>query len=111
MYSGLKLKHWIDIEKLDWRSLSANPNAIPLLEQNLDKIEWNYLSGNPNAIHLLEKNIDKIRWEYLSFNPNAIRLLEAKQAINKLDRPSYLCREISNQALKPSCYNQTLLRV
>ena len=35
----------------------------------------------------------------------------AKQAINKLDRPSYLCREISNQALKPSCYNQTLLRV
>jgi hypothetical protein len=35
----------------------------------------------------------------------------AKQAINKLERPSYLCREISNQALKPSCYNQTLLRV
>ena len=23
-------------------------------------------------------------------------------------RPSYLCRETSNQALKPSCYNQTL---
>jgi hypothetical protein len=31
----------------------------------------------------------------------------AEKAINKLERPSYLCRE-SNQALKPSCYNQTL---
>ena len=31
----------------------------------------------------------------------------AEKAINKLERPSYLCRE-SNQALKPSCYKQTL---
>ena len=35
----------------------------------------------------------------------------AKQAINKLERPSYLCRETSNQALLPSCYKQTLLQV
>jgi hypothetical protein len=35
----------------------------------------------------------------------------ANNAINKLERPSYLCRETSNQALKPSCYNQTLLQV
>ena len=59
----------------------------------------------------------------------------SKNAINKLERPSYLCRETnfdirskslgvsvsrrcretkhetSNQALKPSCYNQTLLQV
>ena len=35
----------------------------------------------------------------------------AKNAINKLERPSYLCRETSNQALKPSCYKQTLLQV
>jgi len=31
----------------------------------------------------------------------------ALKAINKLERPSYLCRE-SNQALKPRCYKQTL---
>ena len=31
----------------------------------------------------------------------------ALKAVNKLERPSYLCRE-SNQALKPSCYKQTL---
>jgi len=35
----------------------------------------------------------------------------ANNAINKLERPTYLCRETSNQALKPSCYNQTLLQV
>ena len=33
----------------------------------------------------------------------------AKNAINKLERPNYLCRETtSNQALLPSCYKQTL---
>jgi hypothetical protein len=31
----------------------------------------------------------------------------AENVIKKLERPSYLCRE-SNQALKPSCYKQTL---
>ena len=50
--------------------LSQNPNAIHLLEKNIDKINWTYLSYNPNAIHLLEKNIDKINWSRLSNNPN-----------------------------------------
>ena len=30
-----KLRDWIPIEKLSWRVLSENPNAIHLLEQNL----------------------------------------------------------------------------
>jgi hypothetical protein len=33
------------------------------------------LSQNPNAIHILEKNIDQINWFWLSENPNAIHLL------------------------------------
>jgi len=33
--------------------LSRNPNAIHLLEQNLDKVSSEGLSQNPNAIHLL----------------------------------------------------------
>ena len=33
----------------------------------------------------------------------------AETAINKLERPSYLCREIkSNQAVLPNCYKQTI---
>jgi len=63
---------------VDWTALSANPNAVPLLEKNLDKVDWNWplLSRNPNAIHLLEKNLDKVMWTSLSANPNAIPILE-----------------------------------
>ena len=34
--------------------LSTNPNAIPLLEKNMDKIKWPELCRNPNAVHLLQ---------------------------------------------------------
>ena len=65
-----KLRDWITIEKLSWNYLSANPNAIHILEQNIDKIDWFRISLNPNAIHLLEQNMDKIVWSYLSRNPS-----------------------------------------
>jgi hypothetical protein len=58
---------------LDWEELSKNPNAIQLLEQNLDKMTtkcWEWLSFNPNAIHILEKNLDKVRWDWLSLFGN-----------------------------------------
>jgi hypothetical protein len=71
---GYKFYDWIDQDKIYWRWLSSNPNAIHLLEQNPDKINWFYLSKNPNAIHILEKNPDKICWYALSTNPNAIQL-------------------------------------
>jgi hypothetical protein len=32
----------------------------------------------------------------------------ADNAINNIERPSYLCRETSNQGTLPSVYNQTL---
>ena len=65
-----------NIEKINWFGLSWNPNAIHLLEQNMEKVNWNCLSENQNAIPLLEKNMDKISWVWLSGNPNAIHLLE-----------------------------------
>jgi len=30
------------------------------IEKNIDKIDWYILSYNPNAMHLLEKNMDYI---------------------------------------------------
>ena len=38
--AGLKLLDWVDLDKLDWECLSRNPNAIHLLEKNLDKVDW-----------------------------------------------------------------------
>jgi hypothetical protein len=32
----------------------------------------------------------------------------ARNAINNIERPSYLCRETSNQSTSTSAYNQTL---
>jgi len=68
---------------VNWSRLSRNPNAIPILEQNLNKVNWVYLSANPNAIHILEQNMDKVYWNYLSENPKAIHLLE--QNMDKID--------------------------
>ena len=75
----LKLRDWIDINKIDWNGLSFNPNAIKLLKKNQDKINWEYLSLNPNAIELLKENLNKINWSSLSRNPNAIELLKKNQ--------------------------------
>jgi hypothetical protein len=66
----MKLHEWVQIGKVNWQGLSRNPNAIQLLEKNLDKVIRWALSGNPNAIQLLEKNLDKVDWWALSFNPN-----------------------------------------
>lgn len=58
--------------------LCLNPSAIPIIEQYLDKLtpfEWMCLSSNPNAVHILEKNMDKICWSVLCKNPNAIHLI------------------------------------
>ena len=41
--------------KVNWKTLSINPNAIYILENNLDKVNWDNLSLNPNAMHLLFK--------------------------------------------------------
>jgi len=71
-YKYLKLLDWIPLEKLDFEYLSLNPNAIFILEKNINKINWYLLSKNPNAIDLLNHHINKIDWYSLSTNPNAI---------------------------------------
>ena len=53
---------------IDWRVLSNNPNAISILEENINKIYWDVLSLNENAIRILEKNLDKIDWSNLCCN-------------------------------------------
>jgi hypothetical protein len=75
----LKLRDWVDINKIDWNGLSLNTNAIDLLKENKDNINWNFLSENKNAINILEENKNKINWNWLSGNPNAIELLNINQ--------------------------------
>ena len=69
MRLGWRLAAIISSVVVNWYSLSTNPAAIQLLEEDLDYISWHSLSSNPAAIHLLEKNLDKIEWDSLSLNP------------------------------------------
>jgi hypothetical protein len=69
-------------EILNWKDLSANPEAIELLKANEGRINWKGLSRNhnPEAIELLKENPGKIDYEELSLNTNsdAIELLKQK---------------------------------
>ncbi len=73
-----KLLDWIDKSNFDWNNLSQNPNAMYLVEKNLDKINLVYMYGNKSewAVNLLSQNHTKIRWDWLSANPFAIGLLK-----------------------------------
>ena len=42
----MKLRDWIDINKINWDFLSLNKNAIELLKANPDKIDWEELFIN-----------------------------------------------------------------
>lgn len=75
-----ELLHWIDPNKLVWKSLSANENAVNYIFKDQDKIDWVEFSKNESddAIDYLEKNKDKIIWTSLAGNKNknAIKLLK-----------------------------------
>lgn len=65
------------------QKLSRNPFAVDMLERHIDKISWNDFVNNPNAIHVVEKNLDlcfkAINWRGRSDllrHPNFIHILE-----------------------------------
>jgi|UniRef100_A0A6C0B9Y7 hypothetical protein len=61
----------------DWKSLSKNPKAIPILIKNINHIDWKQLCMNPckEAIDLLMQYPEKIDWLTFSSNPYAIDIL------------------------------------
>jgi hypothetical protein len=79
------LRDWINPELLDWETLSANPNAITMLEQNIELIDWRALSGNPNATHILKQNQDKIHWATLCGNTDSRAILLLEQNPDKIN--------------------------
>lgn len=57
----------LDSKNLKWDALSANPNALPLLEQRIHKIDWEEASSNL-SIPFLEQHLDKVVWEVFCCN-------------------------------------------
>lgn len=73
-----ELRYWIPRDRLNYNSLSLNPNAVGILGKQCFFINWKYFSANPYAIDILEKNINRLNWCYLSKNKNAIHILKQK---------------------------------
>jgi len=71
--------------KIVWFNFSKNPKAIRVIEKELrvrpENVEWSSLSGNHAAIRILENNIDKIVWSVFSSNSNAGELLKTQVEI------------------------------
>jgi len=73
-------------DKVDWETVSRNPNAMPLIEQHLEQrlnqLDWVLLSGNPSVMTLLSKphlfRLCKYRLQSypLTDNPNVMPFLE-----------------------------------
>jgi hypothetical protein len=97
-----------NVESMDgygWERISANPNAISLLEKYPDKIAWHMLSGNPNAIHLLEQNQDKIH--YCHQNPDFVpSSISENPSIFKIDyKQLYKQIEPFHEELMQKCFH------
>jgi hypothetical protein len=105
--SEYKLYPWIDKEKLEWKSILKNPNAIHFIEENVQsyvqrymqlekcpegRVDFYNLYFNPNAIHIIEEKlkIDRLNVNFPSLceNPNAIYLVDEKK---KIDPNSVWC--------------------
>lgn len=61
IYINLLRENLHNFHREHWENLSANPEAIELLEENIDKIDWYYILKNPAALHLIKGNEDKIQ--------------------------------------------------
>ena len=94
------LKNYPD--KIDWCSLSSNPDAIQLLKTKYpDKIDWNCLSlnRNPEAIKLLKQNPNKINWELLCYNSNDEAIELIKENPKKINW-HYLSKNTNTKAIE-----------
>jgi hypothetical protein len=57
--------------QIDWTYLSynKNPNAIHLMERNLDDLCWTWIRQCDTMIDLLQRNQNRIYWYWISCNP------------------------------------------
>ena len=88
-----------------WRMLCKMPEAIGIIERNLEHADWDSLSENPAAIHLLEQNQDSINWFALSKNP-AIFVLDRDAMRQQIDNG--FAEELIATALHPKHFTRNL---
>lgn len=72
-------------EELNFQHIWSNENSIELIEKNIVVCDWFMLSANANAIHLIENELKRnpnsmnINWYNLNKNRNALHILKANK--------------------------------
>ncbi len=74
-------------------------------------MDWETLSGNPNAIHLLEQNLDKVSWYWLCYNPNANHLIAPLNHIQMRENNKEFFQELVSFVCHPNWLNKCALRL
>lgn len=93
---------WEDV--IDWGVITLNPNALCIIEKNLDKIKTGicHMSHYPNNVSFLEKNPHFIDWWFLSMNPGIFELdYEALKTRTGLYRDELLAFTLDPKRMKP----------
>ena len=66
------------MDKVDWYFLSMNPNAIPIMENNMGKVKWSLLPFNTGIFELdmdfIKTRMDILREELIQkvFHPTRV---------------------------------------
>ena len=63
---------------------------------------WDWLSFNPNAVHLLQQNLDKVNWRELSENPNAIHLFASLDTEKMKENCKVFAQELAAYVFHPT---------
>ena len=103
------LHRWIQIYKTR-KTLQRKPRKSISYKVKKEQLKTALNMIDQNKQPTMDELLFDMKQKYKDFNITRQHLGRIIRT-NKLERPSYLCRETSNQALKPSCYNQTLLQV
>ncbi len=65
------------------------------------KVNWSSLSGNPNAIHILQNNLDNVDFRNLSYNPNATHLFFKYDYQSMKQNNKDFCEELVKKVFNP----------
>ncbi len=76
-------------------------NPLYLCDEN-SKIDWDRLSENPNAIHILQNNLDNVDFRNLSYNPNATHLFFKYDYQTMMQNNKDFCEELVQKVFNPN---------
>jgi len=92
-----------DQSKINFESLSENPNAIHIISRHLDKVSSYQLSKNPNAMDILMQHPELIDNDTIIYNPSAISYIETLIAENVNVDPEFQSFGIRQITCNPNC--------